>query len=81
MNKKERNIIALICLIIIFSVINAVIVFGIHIKNIDATIMTDAEKVVYLINVLEKYTYYSMFWLSMLTMAFISLTRCRGKNA
>lgn len=80
MNKKEKSIIAFICLIIIFSVINVVIVFEIHMKNIDANVMTNAEKVVYLTVVLEKYTYYSMLWFLMLTAAFVFMVRGRNKS-
>jgi hypothetical protein len=49
-------------------------------KNIEANVMTNAEKVIYLTVILEKYTYYSMFWLSMLTAAFVFMVRGRNRN-
>jgi hypothetical protein len=81
MNKKEKNIVVFVCLIILFSVINAVIVFEVHLKNIESNVMTNAEKVVYLTVVIEKYTYYSMFWLGMFTAAFVFIVKGRNKKA
>jgi H+/Cl- antiporter ClcA len=80
MNKKENKVIVFVCLIVFFAILHTILLFQIHLDDIALNIQDDSKKVIYLMAVIEKYAYYSMIWVALLTAAFVFMIIDRNKS-